>query len=104
MSEPSPPVAEPGNLRLLRILVTVLTVVMIAGFLVIVALIVIRFSSASEPAPALPESITLPDGATATAFTVGPGWYAVVTTDNRILIYDATSGALRQSIAVDLGK
>ncbi len=77
---------------------------MIAGFLVIVALIVIRFSSASEPALALPESITLPDGATATAFTVGQGWYAVVTTDNRILIYDATSGALRQSIAVDLGK
>ncbi len=79
---------------------------MIAGFLVIVGLIVIRFSSISDPAtvPALPTSITLPDGATATAFTVGPGWYAVVTGDNRILIYDTASGALRQSIAIVGGR
>lgn len=73
-------------------------VVMICGFLVIVGLLVIRFSS--EGAVPLPDQITLPDGSTATAFTVGPDWYAVVTADQQILIYDRANGALRQSIEI----
>jgi len=83
---------EPANLRFLRLLVTVLTGTMIAGLLVLIALLVIRFPSATPP---LPDTITLPDGAQAQAFTVTPGWYAVVTTDNRILIYNRSDGTLR---------
>jgi len=70
---------------------------MIAGLLVLIALLVIRFPSANTP---LPDTITLPDGANAQAFTVTPGWYAVVTTDDRILIYNRSDGQLRQKISV----
>jgi len=85
-------------LRVLRILVTTLMVVMIGGFLVIVALFVIRFSSS---APTLPDSITLPDGTKAKAFTIGETWYAIVTDNDTILIFDRTTGTLRQTIMID---
>jgi len=97
MSDPSDPGPDPGSLRLLRVLVTTLLGVMIAGFVVIVALFVIRFSDAPMP---MPDTITLPDGARATAVTVGEDWYGVVTDDNRILIYERSTGALRQSVTV----
>lgn len=92
------PAAEPANLRLLRRLVTLLLVVMILGLITLVGLIVIRF--ARPPAPALPAEITLPEGTKAEAVTQGRGWYAVVTADQRLLIFD-TTGTLRQDIAVD---
>lgn len=71
---------------------------MIGGLLVIVALLVIRFSAERVT---LPDSITLPDGTKAEAFTVGPGWYGVVTQNGtRILIFDRDTGALRQKIEI----
>lgn len=88
----------PPNLKLLRLLVTVLMVTMIGGFLVIVALFVIRMPGGG--ALPLPDTIVLPDGAQATAFTRGTDWYAIVTDDDTILIYDAATGALRQTIAI----
>ena len=97
MTDPSEPIPEPANLRFLRILVTILTTVMIFGLLVIVTLFVIRFSSTPQM---LPDSITLPDGTKAAAFTMGTDWYAVVTEDEQILIFDRTSGFLRQTIAI----
>lgn len=103
MTDPSEPVQEPANLRFLRRLVTVLTAVMIGGLLVIVALLVIRFSSDRAPVlMQLPDSIELPDGTKAEAFTMTPDWYAVVTQDDHILIYDRQSGALRRSIDMKL--
>ncbi|HBS50132.1 MAG TPA: hypothetical protein DEA05_08605 [Rhodobacteraceae bacterium] len=101
MSDPSdtpdaaPP--EPGGLRALRLLVTALTGVMILGVLVVVGLLVTRLT---DRAPVLPEEITLPDGTAPLAVTSGPGWYAVVTGDERILVYDATTGRLRQSVTI----
>lgn len=97
MSDPSPP--EPANLRLLRILVTTLTAVMICGFLVIVGLLVIRFSS--DHPSALPETVTLPAGVQAKAITAADDWYAVVTDDDRILIFDRASGTLRQTVRIE---
>ena len=96
MSDQSP-LPEPGNLRFLRLLVTILTGTMIAGLLAIITLLVIRFPTAT---PALPEAITLPDGTRAQAFTATARWYAVVTTDDRILIYDRDTGDLLQEITV----
>ena len=84
--------------RYLRTLVTVLTGVMILGFLVIVALFVTKFSGASRLV--LPDEITLPDGTTPTAFTRANGWYAVVTDADTILIFDETTGELRQTIEI----
>ena len=79
---------------------TILTVTMIAGFLVIVALFVIKFSSLGGDSTDLPDAITLPADTRATAFTQGPDWYAIVTDDNRILIFDRVSGLLRQSVQI----
>jgi len=91
------PIEEPANLKFLRQLVTLLTAVMIAGVVVVVALLVIRLRS---PAAELPAQIALPDGTRVSSFTVGPDWYAVVTRDDRILIFDQADGALRQTIAI----
>ncbi|GGA01226.1 hypothetical protein GCM10011326_10560 [Salipiger profundus] len=89
---------EPANLRFLRVLVTILTAVMIAGLLAIVAVIVISYRNARAP---LPEAITLPDGSTATAYTQGSDWYAVVTEADEILIFDRASGELRQTLRIE---
>lgn len=88
---------EPPQLRFLRLLVTVLTGVMIAGIVLILALIWHRYSNARAP---LPEVITLPAGQTATAYTQGSDWYAVVTEGDVILIFDRASGKLRQEIQI----
>ncbi len=75
-----------------------LTAVMIGGVLITFALIVIRLS---DRTPTLPKDITLPNGASAQAVTIGSNWYAVVTDDNRILIFDKTTGKLRQSVSLE---
>jgi len=88
----------PPSLVWLKRLVTVLTVVMILGFLVLIAALVIRLNS--DPLP-LPERISLPDGVSAVAFTQGSDWFAVVTSDDRILIYDRATSQLRQTVQVE---
>lgn len=99
MDDISPAEGEtPANIRFLRRLVTALAVTMIFGVLAIVVVIVIRFSDRS---PVLPETITLPNGAQATAFTQGDSWYAVVTDRNQILIFDRFTGELRQIVEVE---
>ncbi len=75
-----------------------LTVVMIGGVLVTFALIVIRLT---DRTPTLPDQVELPDGAKAQAVTIGSNWYAVVTDDNRILIFDKTTGRQRQEIVIE---
>ncbi len=96
------PIAETDarTLRFLKALVTILTATMILGLGAIVVMLMIRLQT-PDPATPLPEAITLPSGATATAFTQGRTWYAVVTADNRILIFSRESGALIQEIAID---
>ncbi len=92
------PVLIPPELKWLKWLVIALAGVMIAGFLVLIAAIVIRLDAA--PALPLPESIALPQGAEAMAFTQGRDWIAVVTTDDRVLIY-GRDGDLRQSMGIN---
>ncbi|TDT75042.1 hypothetical protein BDE40_1766 [Litoreibacter halocynthiae] len=91
---------EPANLKFLRRLVTTLTATMIVGLVVMITLVVIRLN-ASTPDLALPAYIKLPDGTRATAFTQAPNWYAVVTADDRILIFNRDSGELTQQISVN---
>ena len=101
MNDPSEPVdniEEPGNLRFLRLLVTILTGVMIAGVVVVVALLVTRLSGDT---PQVPDDLTLPEGVEPQAVTFGDGWIAVVTTDQRIVIFDRTTGKIRQTVTLD---
>ena len=93
---------DPGLVRYLRLLVTILSAVMIVGFLVLMVLFVTRFSG--PRGPALPDQVILPDGTEPLAYTRGDGWYAVVTRDNRILIFDAQTGELRQSVMIETGQ
>lgn len=97
----APEPVEPANLKFLRLLVTTLTAIMIVGVLVVIALLVTRLR---DTGPSLPAEITLPDGARATAFTQGQGWYGVVTDDNRLLVFNRTSGALVQEVAITAPK
>jgi len=99
MDEAPVPDPLPGNLKFLRILVTILTATMILGVLTIVALLVMRLND-SRGLPALPDQIALPDGAQVQAFTQGEGWFAVVTDLDQILIFDRASGALRQTVDI----
>ena len=88
-----------GTVRFLKWLVTVLTLTMILGVLTIVALFVMRFADATSVD--VPSDVVLPEGARATAFTPGEGWFAVVTDQGEILIYDRVTGVLRQRIEVE---
>ncbi|MEL7164107.1 MAG: DUF6476 family protein [Pseudomonadota bacterium] len=92
------PPPDPANLVFLRRLVTALTAIMIVGVVAVVSLLVIRLQA--HP-PVLPEQIVLPDGVAARAVTIGVDWYAVVTDDDRILIFDRLSGGLRQEVVID---
>ena len=78
---------------------TVLTATMIGGLCIIIVLFVIRFSDRSM---ILPENIALPGTAKALAYTQGPDWYAIVTDQDQILIYDPKNGTLRKTIDVTL--
>lgn len=90
--------AAARNLRRLARLVTVLTAVMVLGTVTVVGLMVVRLTE--KPAPMLPDSVSLPDGAHARAVTVGEGWFLVVTDRDEILVFDRTTGALRQRVTI----
>lgn len=90
--------AEPANLRFLRVLVTVLTATMIGGVLLIVGLMVMRLN---QPAMILPETLRLPGGVQATAFTQTADHWLIVTQNGEILVYDRATSALTQSIPLE---
>ena len=75
-----------------------LTATMILGVLAIVVLLVIRLQV--PPGPFVPDAIRLPDGVTATAYTQGTGWIAIVTSEDEILIYDPEGHALIRRIPI----
>ena len=81
----------------------VLTLTMIVGVITIVAIIVTRMPVAMQAMPKMPDSVALPDGTRAVAFTQGPDWYAVVTAGDEILIFDRATGVLRQRVKVEGG-
>ena len=88
----------PPSLRFLKGLVILLMITMIVGVITVVGLLVTRMPDANA-LPVLPGQITLPDGATVEAVTYGKGWFGVVTTDQRFLIF-GQDGQLRQEIKI----
>lgn len=88
----------PPQALFLKRLVLALAVVMIGGFLALIATLIVKLSV--EP-KILPDAVTLPEGARAVAFTQGDNWFAVVSDDDRILIYDRETGVLVQELRID---
>ena len=98
MTEPFKPEKNMPRLVFLQRLVTVLSFTMIAGMLVLIALFVIRFQ---DRGVYLPAAITLPDGTRPVAFTQTRSWYAVVTAEEQILIFNL-KGEMVQTVPVDV--
>lgn len=92
-------VLDPGLVRFLKILVSALAGVMIMGLVAVIYLLVIRLNA---DVPPLPSRIELPEGTRAHAFTQGEGWFAVVTEDDRILIFGRDGKTLLQEIDINL--
>lgn len=80
-------------------LVVVLTSVMILGLIVIIGLLVTRIGMAPAPL-ALPEQITLPEGARVEALTLARNWVVVLTDGGEVLLYDRRDGRLRHEISL----
>ncbi len=96
----APDAALPPSLRLLKWLVVILTLTMIGGVITVVGLLVTRMPrSFGASAPQVPTGLVLPAGKSAAAVTFGRGWIAVVTTDDRILVF-GSDGSLRQDVAI----
>lgn len=96
-----PPDVPPPDIRLIKRLVVVLTSVMILGLIVIVGLLVTRLGMAPAPL-ALPDRVSLPEGARVEALTLSERWVIVVTREGEALLFDRASGALRQRIALEV--
>lgn len=77
---------------------------MIAGLVVVIVLLVTRFPDketlSGGSTISLPEAISLPAGSKAQAFTQGDKWFAIVTDQNQILIYDREGLNLTQTISI----
>jgi Flp pilus assembly protein protease CpaA len=98
--DPAQDLALPPSLRFLKWLVILLTLTMIGGVITVVGLLVTRMPQAfSAAGPGLPEGFNLPAGSEAEAVTFGTNWIAVVTTDQRILVF-TRDGRLRQEVTL----
>ena len=48
----------------------------------------------------IPKEIILPDNKVAKAFTISTDWYAIVTENNEILIYDSNTNNIQQVVKI----
>jgi len=100
-SDPLPP--EPPQIRLLRRLVTALTVVLMLGMIVIVGLMVWRLGP-RPAAPTLPAEIALPAGERLTGYAQNPDWTVLITTDEagtqRLHLARPGSSEIHQTVTI----
>ena len=89
---PQAEIIIPPSIKLLKLLVTVLACVMIIGFIIIV-----NFQKSHV---SIPVTLELQTGINPIAFTQTKDWYAIVTDEHEILIYD-NSGNRIQKIKVN---
>lgn len=81
-----------AHLSWLRALVTALTVTMIAGFAVLIWALVSWLNASDLP---LSHAIRdLPRGVTVESFAGAQDWYAVLTSDGRVLVFDRATDQL----------
>lgn len=85
--------------RYLKWLVTAMSVTMIAGVIVLVTVVVMRFN-ADIAHTAFPDAIALPEGVTARAVTLGPDFLIVVSEGGRVFVFSPDGETLRQEIEI----
>ncbi|NNU81504.1 hypothetical protein HMH01_13775 [Halovulum dunhuangense] len=94
---------EPPRIRMLRRLVTLLTLTLTLGMIVVVGLLVWRLT-ASAPVPALPETVALPRGERLTGYARNPDWTVLITQDadgtQRLHIVAPGETAPHQSVTI----
>ncbi|MDG4647450.1 DUF6476 family protein [Roseibacterium sp. SDUM158017] len=90
--------ALPRDLRFLKALVTVLTVVMIGGVITIVALLVIRLNAPAPQVVVDPGMFAMPAGVATLGISVVRGHTVITGDDGVIRVYDSESRALLQEI------
>ncbi|MGY9053445.1 MAG: DUF6476 family protein [Rhodobacterales bacterium] len=71
---------------------------MIIGFITLILMFVMRFPSYNQTNQL--ENITLPIGISATAYTQGDDWYAIIDDQNIIHIFNLNDNSLRQTIQI----
>ena len=74
---------------------------MIAGIIVVIALLAIKLQPSKIK---IPENISLPKGSTVISYTQGSDWIAITTSDNEILIFDGRTGIIRHKININQKK
>ena len=74
---------------------------MIVGVITVVGLLVTRMPNVAPPI-AIPEGLVLPEGTSVAAVTMGRDFIAVVTDDDRVLLF-GRDGTFRQEIALTTG-
>ena len=73
---------------------------MILGLLTMIALFVIRLGPGTATPLPLPDEIVLPGDAKALSVTWGKDHYAVITNDDRVLVFDR-SGNLKKTVEIE---
>jgi hypothetical protein len=81
----------PRDLRFLKGLVTVLTVVMIGGVIAIVTLLVIRLNAGTAPVLVDPGMFAVPEGVGVVGIAVVDGRTVIVGDDGTIRVHDSES-------------
>lgn len=106
MTEPDtvPDPREPPQIRLLRRLVTALTLTLTFGMIIIVGLLVWRLGPGPAQ-PALPEDLKLPAGEHLTGYAQSPQWTVLITTDaegtQRLHLVPAGATEIHQTTVID---
>ena len=76
-----------------------MTVTLIVGFIIIVGLFITKFNSfVALPDQIFPDQIMLPNGTRAATFTASKDWFAIITTDDELLLYDQHTNDLIRRI------
>lgn len=93
---------EPAPIRRLRQLVTLLTLTLIVGMVVIVGLMIYRLGPGATPT--LPDQIALPSGESLISYSRSPDWTVLITRDQsdvqRVHLVAPGQADIRQTVVV----
>ena len=76
-----------------------MTIVFICGFIIMMGLFLGQFMAMREPPPQVfPDRIALPLGVVAETFSVSEKWYAIISTEDEVIIFDRSTREMTHRI------